>query len=444
MESDKIKEGIEKNKKIRSILHLDYLGIEHCINGIADYLISIPTPSCVGIRGEHGCGKTSFMHLIDKKLEEKKAISAENPVVWIDACEFLESSNIDEDNIGAFIFGKIFRGLNCSDKSFLSKLYKIFSIITNLIFKFIMPYDNKDANMIKDIVDKRKDDAIKLIRTQIQEKIYNILNINYSKNDNDEFVEEDNTENINKKVFVFIDNISKLSESDIVLLFQTVETYLNFKHIQYVFSMDDNIFGVDNMVDIDGGGNINIIQAIGKIFYVIYDIPTNLYNIRDFILKHYPEYVNQVNCDKIVSIIKTFDNNLSVIIKIFNYMDLLRLIKDNTIEKIIDIFPRIREDSMRPVVLCIFLICTLKIKFTRLYNQLVLFFVSGDISFEDFKSKFAAENIEKNSMYMINHDTLDVNEYYKYKKMLVFLEEFIDSNERFDLLKCIFKNFFVT
>lgn len=435
-------EDIKRIKRNKALLKLDNLGMEHYINGFAKYLATAPTPSSIGIQGESGCGKTCMLQLTADKLIENGFITEENPVIWIDVCEYIDSAN-DEKDIVAFFIGKVFRGLNCNNKSFFTKIFRVFSLIANLIFNILISGGNKDAKMIQNIVDKRKDEALELISNELQEKVFEILEIEYKK-ENKKYLELNAKEDDNKKVYFFVDNVSKLSKSDIALVFQTVDTYLSYNHLQFVFTLDSNTCGLDDIVDIEGGGSIDSLRSLGKSFYSIVDLPTHLYDIRKFITTHYPEYVNEFNCDRYIRIIDTFNNNICMLIAIFNNLDLVYLVREDVSESIQLEFPEFINNQGKTIAVITYFFFTIKIRFTILYNKLIIFFADDDVTFEHFKDVFSLENMEENLMSVHDMKETDLNEYYKYKKMLILIIDIIDTEEEFNLFKHYFNKYFST
>src|SRR5690242_202167 len=68
----------------------DYLNFRHFINPLASLIAERRTPLTIGIHGEWGSGKTSFLGLLTERLQKAYAI---NPI-WFNAWKYDKKDNL--------------------------------------------------------------------------------------------------------------------------------------------------------------------------------------------------------------------------------------------------------------------------------------------------------------------------------------------------------------
>ena len=92
-----MKQDRKKYLNILSDIHCeeDQLGFDKYIETISNMILDkdFKTPFCIGIFGKWGSGKTSFMHLLEKRLSEHKTRPLAIPV-WFNPWRFQKEEHL--------------------------------------------------------------------------------------------------------------------------------------------------------------------------------------------------------------------------------------------------------------------------------------------------------------------------------------------------------------
>lgn len=201
----------------------------------------------IGLMGEWGSGKTSLINLCLKQIEDKIIIhfnpwifSEENNLIWkffnaliqsLDEIDLNKEYENSEEN-------------NAQNNSFYKKLNEI-----NIIKK----YNNKKTiNKLKNKLKKFFNKSITSANLSYSDGLRQIsVGGSFSPNWEDEINEEelfDLKKSINEdlnelstKIIVIIDNIDRLSDSEVKQIFKLVKSIADFKNLIYILSFDRNM-----------------------------------------------------------------------------------------------------------------------------------------------------------------------------------------------------------
>ena len=178
----------------------------------------------IGIIGEWGSGKTSFINMTLEVLEndEEYIIFHFNP--WnISTRKQLISDFFSQlsNEIGKIDTTAVIKEVSQNLK-LLSKIFKPVSLIPipqiSLIASFMKKSCEETGKFLEDISNQQEKSL-----DEIKEELNNSL------------------EKLNKKVVIVIDDIDRLSDNDIREIFQLVKSIADFKNTIYILSYDNNI-----------------------------------------------------------------------------------------------------------------------------------------------------------------------------------------------------------
>ena len=178
----------------------------------------------IGIIGEWGSGKTSFINMTLESLKnsENYIIFHFNP--WnISTRKQLISDFFSQlsNEIGKIDSTAIIKGVSQNLK-LLSKVFKPVSLIPipqiSLIASFMEKSCEETGKFLEDISNQQEKSL-----DEVKEELNNSL------------------EKLNKKVLIVIDDIDRLSDNDIREIFQLVKSIADFKNTIYILSYDNKI-----------------------------------------------------------------------------------------------------------------------------------------------------------------------------------------------------------
>lgn len=227
-------------------IETDYLGRKNIAIEIANNLLAYTQVNKEGlalaITGKWGIGKSTLLKFIKQKLEERddtniKLISF-NP--WL----FYRYPSIKE----AFLI-HIAISLNEPEQKTTNISKKINELVK--AFRWLKYISTVAGNLQETLEDLSKSLSEQKNINDIKDEIEALL------------------QKTNKKIFIFLDDIDRLSVDEITELFQTITLVANFSNTVYVAAFDRNI--VANVIDkkFNGKGQ----DYLEKIFQVDYEIP---------------------------------------------------------------------------------------------------------------------------------------------------------------------------
>lgn len=201
---------------------LDMLDRGVYIDSLNKIIIEAETPFSIGIYGSWGSGKTTLMkklsHVLGEDTNTKYLIVWHEPILYQDyKYPFLS------------LFHTILNSLedkNTIDK-LKSKFLKVFSTTFNLIINTISDkVDLPNLNEIKSIKELYEFDSFLSIeyadklKKEIQDTIKKILKDKY------------------ERIIIFIDDLDRCKQSEVIIFFDIVKYYLNIKGCIYIYGFD--------------------------------------------------------------------------------------------------------------------------------------------------------------------------------------------------------------
>ena len=204
----------------------DILGRSNTAKELSRHILSYKSDDSltIGIIGEWGSGKTSFINMTLEALKNDKnyIIFHFNP--WnISTRKQLISDFFNQlsNEIGRIDKEKVLEDVSKNLK-LLSKIFKPISLIPIPQISITASIMEKNCEKIGKFLEELS---------------------NYQEKNLDEIKEELNNslEKLNKKVVIVIDDIDRLSDNDIREIFQLVKSIADFKNTIYILSYDNNI-----------------------------------------------------------------------------------------------------------------------------------------------------------------------------------------------------------
>lgn len=218
----------------------DQLGMDYPSNELAEILLDYKSTNSlvVGIYGEWGSGKSSFINLLRSKIEH----NLNNHPIMINFDPWFCNS---EDELLSYFYDILSTNIKKApsiDKKILKKLFTYFKKISPII-----------ANK------KLVGCLLVLGNLLLKEKSSEEL-----KNDINKFLE-----NTKEKIYIFIDDLDRLPDNQIRLIFKLVNHIANFQNIIYIIPFDyDVVTKALDKIQLDKGANY-----LQKIIQLPYSVP---------------------------------------------------------------------------------------------------------------------------------------------------------------------------
>lgn len=223
----------------------------------------------VGVCGEWGCGKTSYINLMRPELEKKAVVIDFNPWLFSDTHNLVSlfftemATQLKESSEGSSITENLKELVKV-----LGDLGEMFSIFSSI------PYFGVIGKVLEVLSKKFKSDK------SLQEKRKKLIDI---------------LENAEKPIIVILDDVDRLSSDELQSILKLVRLTGNFPNIIYLLSFDR-----ERVVKTLDDSNIDGEAYLEKIIQIPFDIPKvsqkllqdNLFNSLNSILG------NDINLDK--------------------------------------------------------------------------------------------------------------------------------------------------
>ena len=333
------------------------LGIMDEAYGVASFMINSETPMSISIQGDWGAGKTLFMSLVVKKIEESLG---ENKVkvVWFNAWE--ESQLNKKDVLSLSFFEKIMKEISIgADNELLKKIVKtaVFGAATavNYFAKGLL-----DVKITGETVDEwqKADITFVGLKQKIKDEVNKSLN--------------------GRKLVVVVDDLDRLEPVKAVELMEVIKNYLDFEGCVFIYAIDFDIVkrGIKAKFGNDSNDDKEEIQEKGerffdKIIQVPYNIPCEKYQISTFIEKKDKQSGNAIGAAdySVYSglVQESIGYNPRAIIRLLNQFILYHYLKKDSF-----------KNSLSKQIL--FGVLCLKIKYEKLFKEILELIENGEIS----------------------------------------------------------------
>ncbi|KAB2913909.1 MAG: AAA family ATPase [Bacteroidetes bacterium] len=264
-----------------SIIDEDKLGRTSFINVVADFINSQATevnkdgkieyrnlkdPLTIGIYGKWGYGKTSIIRCVENKLKHSFYTAQFNPWMYN-----------NEDDLVKHLFETLVASISgTSDARKRKKLVKG-------IAKYLLHF----TKGIK--ADIKLGGFLSHIQTTLGVNLQSISEAALKDIDKKETVYHvkeqinDVLRSLANPIVVFIDDIDRLSKSEVYMLFKTVRLIADFKNIIYVLSFDDEMVAKSIKDNFAGGSDYDGFHYIEKII----DVPLRVPQIDGHLMDNY-------------------------------------------------------------------------------------------------------------------------------------------------------------
>lgn len=195
----------------------DILGRGVFVDALAQVITECPENEgfVIGLEGPWGSGKTSFLHLLEEKIKSKVVIRR------LDAWNSVSPDMLIEEFLGEFISeaGEIKPEKFAKCKSLLRKLVSPIKTIS-----INGSYAGVGAGMSVETKESKDEKGFEALST-CKKKFYEAVNGRADR----------------KPIVYFIDDIDRMSDENIALLFQLVKAIADFPNVIYVLAYDREI-----------------------------------------------------------------------------------------------------------------------------------------------------------------------------------------------------------
>jgi hypothetical protein len=259
------------------------LDIKKYTNAFSEYINKCQAPLSIAIQGDWGSGKTSFMKLVQNKIDEKSIES-----IWIDTWQYSYFEN-DSNLTVSVIYDLLFsiedqlkpyqssssNGLKDRVLNFVKKgwecvcsLCETVKLVLSVlpVFSFFL-----ETKIILGVLAKftmiRKTDRIKKLRNDIDKRVKKLLDTKGK-----------------QKLVVFIDDLDRLEPEQAVKLLGSIKVFLDIPRCVFLLAMDTNVL-INRLSKLSGSdiSYLNDKNFIDKIIQIPFSIPCEAYNVRSYI-----------------------------------------------------------------------------------------------------------------------------------------------------------------
>lgn len=275
----------------------DLFDVDPYIEALSDFIRESATPITIALQGGWGTGKTSFINLINHKLQPEKQIGTSNFIKPVEKSKKKKENNEEVKNDPAIItvtFNtwqytqfNLESNLGISFLSYIiSKLTKDLKIEFNKAVNEALNVLRKAANIGLNIVltqagmepikfDNNKGSnldtaqAIELLKESLQEIVTKLLE-EYRKNGRD------------ARLVIFIDDLDRLNPTVAVSLLEVIKLFLDIEGCVFVLAVDNRVIeeGIAKSKDTSKQKTRSFLD---KMIQVPFKIPVEIYNYQKFL-----------------------------------------------------------------------------------------------------------------------------------------------------------------
>lgn len=205
----------------------------------------------IGLFGKWGTGKTSILNIVVNEINSLSEDSCDKPII----VKFSPWNYTDKDNLISLFFRVLKNKLDIDNDE--EKRKKIGKALTDYS-------DALDALSLVPMVGSGIAILLKTIAKAQGAELSKEVDLDVTRNHLEEVLSE-----TNQKIIVIIDDIDRLTNSQIRDIFQLVKQVGNFPNIIYVLSMDRNVVcrALEEVHNIDGS------EYLEKIVQIPFEIP---------------------------------------------------------------------------------------------------------------------------------------------------------------------------
>ena len=213
---------------------------------IIKYITSedLPMPVTIGLNGEWGSGKTTFVRIIQEKIEQLGQNSTSNTIT-IKYAEF-NAWNAEKNNIAVSLWYTIEKAL-CPNPTQENKLKPIATLFIDIALR-------KTIGMQYDDVKKHLEKYSKTNYREELDHVSEILN--------------------NKRLIIFIDDLDRCDASNILEVLEIIKNLLDIKNIIFFITVD--IKQIERAWEIRYRQDVKKIESreyVDKLFPIIFTLP---------------------------------------------------------------------------------------------------------------------------------------------------------------------------
>ncbi len=206
------------------LLNNDEFQIESYVTGLAEFIEECDTPMTIAVQGDWGCGKTSMMNMIRSYLKEKKNIAD----VWFNTWQFSQF-NMDDQLALTFLqhmINELSKGI--ADTDIKKKVFEKFTpIIKDITVGMTRQFIGGDIGDVVDNVLTRNKldivDEVSQLKSNFQELILKATNDG------------------EKRVVVFIDDLDRLQPVRAVELLEILKLFVDCDNCVFVMAIDTSV-----------------------------------------------------------------------------------------------------------------------------------------------------------------------------------------------------------
>ena len=237
----------------------------------------------IGLFGEWGSGKTSVLNMMMNEIKNMEEESESEPLI----VTFSPWNYSDKDNLTRLFFHRLITWIegkdNQSEKKELGKkLKKYVNILDELA---LLPVFGDGLALIS-VISHVLAAVLKVFGRDWVNKLLEIPDLDKAKEDLETILKKSN-----QKIIVVIDDIDRLTNSQIRDIFHLAKQVGNFPNIVYILSMDREIVcrALQEIHNIDGH------EYLEKIIQVPFEIPQmSKGKVRDYLLNQLNQIISEI------------------------------------------------------------------------------------------------------------------------------------------------------
>lgn len=247
----------------------------------------------IGLFGKWGSGKTSVINMAIQEIEELSKYDENKPIIM----EFAPWNYSDKDNLIHLFFQSLQRKIDGQEDSGKSGKFK------QRVGEALREYSDAFAALsIVPVVGPGVVTVLKILSNEIGKNMLEVPDLNKTKDTLNDVLRE-----CDKKIIVVIDDIDRLTNSQIRDIFQLVKQVADFPNVIYVLSMDRTV--VQSALDEIHKDGVNYLEKIIQIPFEIPEIRksklhrifvTKLYEM----MKEFPPQIVEWNEDYFETVFK--------------------------------------------------------------------------------------------------------------------------------------------
>jgi len=294
------------NTKMISVTDLpayeDEFQIKHYINGLANFIKSCETPLTIAIQGEWGSGKTSIMNMVREQLDHAKNFKYKS--VWFSTWQYAQFDSASRLNIMFItdLIEQILAGEDvCSSQSLeneepVKNIYKLLKVITsNYIDRVVQEKTgvNNITNIITTTLSKDNErDYQKYLKTESQ-------SVRTFKDTFESFVDYSCNQHKYDRIVFFIDDLDRIAPCRAVELMEIIKNYLDCKKCIFILAIDYDVVIRGVQAKFGETQESKARSFFEKIIQLPFMVPTNYYNVENYVTKMLLKFGITVNDSKL-------------------------------------------------------------------------------------------------------------------------------------------------